>query len=66
LINDPAHEGHVALFFMSEKGPAILREAYVDLDTSHAYCKCQAETLESFVETKKIDLGPLSFFMGPK
>ena len=64
LINDPAREGHVALFFLSSKGPAVLREAYVDLETSLAYCKCQKENLEEFVEVKKIDLGPISFFMG--
>lgn len=63
LINDPLNEGHVALFYLSSQGPALIREAYVDLDNSLAYCKCQKETGEQFVETKKVDLGPLSFFM---
>jgi len=63
LINDPLNEGHVALFYLSSQGPAIIREAYVDLDVAQAYCKCQKETGEEFVEIKKVDLGPLSFFM---
>lgn len=63
LINDPINEGHVSLFCVSPQGPAILREAYVDLETSQAYCKFQKETREEFVEIKKVNMGPLSFFI---
>lgn len=62
LINDPLRSGHVSLFTISSQGPAILREVFVDLESSQAYCKFQKETNEEFVDIKKVDLSILSYF----
>lgn len=62
IIQDPFRKGSKCIFFLSLKeGPSIAREVYVDLKDKLAFCKCQTETKQDFVELKTLSKN-LNFF----